>query len=173
MRQAKPSENTGEINFHDKAGGLIIIKKADKADIKEIMALQYLAYQSEAKLLKNPDIPPLKQTVDDMAEEFDKVIFLKAVDSAGKIIASVRWFKESETVYIGKLMVLPELQGGGIGGALLQAVENVQPGKRYELFTSDKSTKNIVLYEKHGYRRFKEKTINDAFKLVYLEKLVK
>lgn len=38
------------------------IKRADKADLKAILELQYLAYQSEAKLFNNPDIPPLKTT---------------------------------------------------------------------------------------------------------------
>ena len=32
--------------------------KAELTDLQEILNLQYLAYQSEAKLLNNPDIPP-------------------------------------------------------------------------------------------------------------------
>ena len=39
------------------------IEKAEREDLQEILDLQYLAYQSEARLLNNMDIPPLKQTL--------------------------------------------------------------------------------------------------------------
>jgi acetyltransferase family protein len=39
---------------------VILIKKAQKEDLEEILKLQYLAYQSEAKLFGDIDIPPLK-----------------------------------------------------------------------------------------------------------------
>mgnify|MGYP002520345010 FL=1 len=45
---------------------MITIKKAEKKDLKEILALQYLAYQSEAKLFGSMDIPPLKQTIEEV-----------------------------------------------------------------------------------------------------------
>ena len=37
------------------------IKKAAKEDLREILDLQYIAYQSEADLFGTQDIPPLKQ----------------------------------------------------------------------------------------------------------------
>ena len=55
------------------------IVKADKTDLSEILALQHLAYRSEAELLGNFDIPPLKQTLSDLQAEYDKKIFLKAI----------------------------------------------------------------------------------------------
>ena len=45
---------------------MILIKKAQKEDLEEILKLQYLAYQSEAKLFGNMDIPPLKQTIEEV-----------------------------------------------------------------------------------------------------------
>ena len=41
-----------------------MIKKAQKEDLEEILKLQYLAYQSEAKLFGNMEIPPLMQTLE-------------------------------------------------------------------------------------------------------------
>lgn len=38
----------------------MIIKKAEMDDMQEISALQYLAYQSEAELFHDYDIPFLK-----------------------------------------------------------------------------------------------------------------
>lgn len=48
--------------------------------MQEILDLQYLAYQSEAKLFNNPDIPPLKQTLADIENEYQKGIILKALN---------------------------------------------------------------------------------------------
>ena len=45
------------------------IKKAVREDLQEILALQYLAYQSEADLFGTQDIPPLKQTLEEIIEE--------------------------------------------------------------------------------------------------------
>lgn len=68
---------------------MILIKKAQKEDLEEILKLQYLAYQSEAKLFGNMDIPPLKQTIEEVYDEFQKGAILKAVDNGG-----VRYGKE-------------------------------------------------------------------------------
>lgn len=147
------------------------IRKAEKEDLQRILELQYLAYQSEAKLFNDPDIPPLKQTLAEVECEFQKGIILKAVDVNNTIIGSVRAYYDNDSVYIGKLMVHPEKQGQGIGTRLLAAIENEYPQQRYELFTSSKSIKNIELYEKSGYKIFREKQITDELKFVYLEKL--
>lgn len=45
------------------------IKKAEKGDLSEILDLQYLAYQSEARLFDNQNIPPLKRYLYDMDVE--------------------------------------------------------------------------------------------------------
>ena len=46
-----------------------MILKANRNDLQEILQLQYLAYQSEADLFGSRDIPPLKQTIDEVVEE--------------------------------------------------------------------------------------------------------
>lgn len=146
------------------------IEKAEIKDLQKILDLQYLAYQSEAKLFNNRDIPPLKQTLEDVLAEYQKGMILKTLDEEGKIIGSVRGYLEDGTVYIGKLMVHPQHQGKGIGTKLLLSIEKEFPGYRYELFTSTKSKKNIELYEKLGYEVFSEKKITEELRFVYLEK---
>ena len=150
---------------------MITIDKAQENDLQEILALQYIAYQSEAKLFNNMDIPPLKQTIEEVYDEFRKGTFLKAVDEKGVIIGSVRAYQENNTVYIGKLMVHPDMQKKGLGSKLLLAIEAKYPNKRYELFTSTKSISNIKLYEKLGYKIFKKEAISQELQFVYLEKI--
>lgn len=149
-----------------------MITKADMPDLQAILDLQYIAYQSEAKLLNDFSIPPLKQTYDEIAEEYGKGIFLKATDKAGNIIGSVRAHIADGTAYIGKLIVHPSAQGQGIGTALMMQIERECDSRRFELFTSVKSVKNIRLYERLGYTRFAETKISDSLTFVYLEKFV-
>lgn len=77
---------------------MILIEKAEKDDLEEILELQYLAYQSEAKLFGNMDIPPLKQTIEEVYDEFQKGVILKAIDDRGVIIGSVRAYQDGGTV---------------------------------------------------------------------------
>ena len=118
----------------------------------------------------NQDIPPLKQTLTDVENEFQKGIILKALDEDKTIIGSVRAFCDNGTVYIGKLMVHPKMQKKGIGTKLLLEIENEYPNQRYELFTSTRSEKNITLYQKLGYKIFDEEQITEELRFVYMEK---
>ncbi len=146
------------------------ILKAQPEDLGIILALQYRAYRSEARLLGNDKIPPLMQTLKDVEKEYREGIILKAIDEAGVIIGSVRAREEGDTLHIGKLMVLPEKQGRGVGTQLLVAIEKACPKPRYELFTSNMSMKNLKLYEGLGYVRFREEEMMGELKFVYMEK---
>lgn len=145
------------------------ILKAEREDLEEILKLQYIAYQSEADLFKSRDIPPLKETLEEVIEEFEKGTVLKLVDG-NEIIGSVRAYEGDGTVYIGKLMVHPDRQRKGFGRKLLAEIEKCYPDKRYELFTSTRSVDNISLYKKCGYEIYDNKVINDELEFVYMEK---
>ena len=147
-----------------------MILKANRNDLQEILQLQYLAYQSEADLFGSRDIPPLKQTIDEVVEEWSSGTILKMVDDNNAIIGSVRAQERDGTVYIGKLMVHPDHRHKGYGTMLLSEIEKCFPDKRYELFTSTRSLDNIRLYQKLGYTIFARKAVNDELEFVYMEK---
>ena len=147
-----------------------MILKANRNDLQEILQLQYLAYQSEADLFGSRDIPPLKQTIDEVVEEWSSGTILKMVDDNNAIIGSVRAQERDGTVYIGKLMVHPDHRHKGYGTRLLSEIEKCFPDKRYELFTSTRSSDNIRLYQKLGYSIFARKAVNDELEFVYMEK---
>ena len=149
------------------------ILKAQPEDLGIILALQYRAFRSEARLLGNEKIPPLMQTLKDLEKEYREGIVLKAVDEVDVIIGSVRAREKDDTLHIAKLMVLPEKQGRGVGTQLLVAVEKACPKPRYELFTSNVSLKNLKLYEGLGYVRFEEEDMTPELKFVYMEKKAK
>lgn len=154
-----------------KNGVLCVITKAEKQDLNEILALQYLCFQSEAERLNNWNIPPLTQTLEDIQHEYDQGIALKALDNHNQIIGSVRLRIADGTAYIGKLIVHPDWRRKGIATRLLQEIEHRYPCHRYELFTHTKSANNIRLYEKAGYQMFKEESISPQLPMAYLEKI--
>ena len=145
------------------------ICKAEREDLDTILKLQYLAYQSEADLFGTRDIPPLKQTIDEVIEEYNSGIILKMVDDDDTIIGSVRAKEDNGTVYIGKLMIHPDHRCKGYGSQLLKEIENYYPGKRYELFTSTRSADHIRLYQKNGYKEFRQEAVTEELVFVYME----
>ncbi|MBI5960584.1 MAG: GNAT family N-acetyltransferase [Chloroflexi bacterium] len=147
------------------------IERATVQDAPEILALQKLAYQSEAALYNDDSIPPLTQTLENLIERFQIEVCLKALLD-GQIVGSVRAYEENGTCYIGRLTVHPDCQNRGIGSRLMHEIErHFESVQRYELFTGDRSERNLYLYQKLGYQVFCSRPLNDVVTLVYLEKL--
>ena len=146
------------------------ILRADITDAAEILALQKLAYQSEALLYDDWSIPPLTQTLDEIEKEFTGTNFLK-MRNTGKIIGSVRGSIHDGTCNVGRLIVHPEFQHKGIGSRLMSAIEAEFPdAKRFELFTGSRSEGNIRLYERLGYKIFRTERLSPRVELVFMEK---
>lgn len=150
---------------------MLMIYQSNFDDLQEILQLQYLSYQSEAALFGRKNIPPLKQTLDEVIDEYNNGVILKMVNDENTIIGSVRAKEDKGTVYIGKLMVNPNYRHNGYGTKLIKAIEEYFPNKRYELFTSTRSKDNIRLYQSLGYKIFDRKAINDELQFVYMEKV--
>ena len=139
-------------------------------DAEQILELQKLAYQSEAEIYQDFNIPPLTQTISEIKEEFDSLTFLKAVDGT-KIIGSVRARSDGNSCFIGRVIVHPDSQGNGIGTRLMNAIEeHFTDVRRYELFTGTRSTANIRFYDRLGYKPFKEMAVNESLSLVFMDK---
>ena len=152
---------------------MCMILRAEFSDLPEILRLQYLAYQSEAALCGTQDIPPLKQTLQEVEAEFRAGLILKLADERNRIIGSVRAREQDGTVFIGKLMGHPDYRCRGYGSMLLSEIEQRFPGRRYELFTSTRSIDNIRLYERAGYRVFDRRAVNAELVFVFMEKIAK
>jgi ech hydrogenase subunit C len=148
-----------------------IIVRATEEDVAEILALQKVAYQSEAEIYGDESVPALQQSLAELREDFKRMVFLKAVVN-GKIIGAVRGYSEGDTAHILRLIVHPYFQGRGIGRRLVQEIETMWPPsvRRFEAFTGHKSKRNLALYGLLGYRPFKEVPHNQAVTWIYMEK---
>lgn len=142
--------------------------RVDEAE--QILKLQYLCYQSEAAIYDDYSIPPLTQTLWELLSEYDDQTVLVA-RLGNEVIGSVRAQSESETCYIGRLIVHPRLQRQGLGTRLMHVIESKFPdANRYELFTGHRSEGNLHLYHQLGYETFREEVVSSGLKMVYLEK---
>jgi len=150
----------------------MIIEQANIEDAGDILALQKLAYQSEAEIYNDYSIRPLTQSIEEIEAEFVYQIFFKALCDDGKIIGSVRAYLEQGTCFIGRLIVHPDFRNRGIGTSLMHEIEGrFKDAKRFELFTGHLSERNIYLYQKLGYREFKREKFRENLELVYMEKI--
>ena len=141
----------------------------------EVLTLQRAAYVPEAQHYRDPDLPPLTQTLEELVSELRSplVIGLGAwID--GRLVGSVRVRVEGAVGHLGRLVVAPDLQGIGIGSALLRACEDALPPGVAEirLFTGARSGPTIRLYERFGYVRRAE-TPAGTHNLVHLTKTLR
>lgn len=152
--------------------GKITLSEAVFSDVEDILALQKLAFISEAELYNNFNIEPLKQTIESIQDDFQTHVFLKAVCN-NKIVGSVKGRETGEFCQIGKLIVHPGFQNQGLGKRLMQEIENLFPDtQKFILYTGDRSEKNIYLYESLGYKKY-ELFADEKIPDVHLIKLIK
>lgn len=146
------------------------IKQADISDAEALLELQRIAYKSEAELHDDFSIPPLTQTLEEFKASFTSRTVLKVV-SGNKILASGQVELKGDSSFICRMAVCPESQGQGIGSKLMSALENVYSDtKRVELFTGEKSTANLAMYGRRGYKEFKRAKLGKTT-VIFLEKL--
>jgi ech hydrogenase subunit C len=172
-----------------------LYQPADKSDAAEILALQKIAYQSEAELYGDHSLPAMDQTLQEMEADFERVpdrvaaladshpaasgnghgstariVFLKAVVN-GKIIGSVRGFALGQTAYIRRMIVHPYFRRRGIGRRLLKEIENAFPEvQRFEAKTGHESKRNLFQLSRSGYQVFRTEPFTTQINWVYLQK---
>ncbi|WBB78054.1 bifunctional NAD(P)H-dependent oxidoreductase/GNAT family N-acetyltransferase [Micromonospora sp. WMMD882] len=121
-------------------------------DLAELLVLQRCCWVQEALANDTLDLPPLRETLDDLRASTSTWQTWR-VRRHGRLVAAVRARADGPTWTIGRLMVAPDQAGQGIGGWLLAYAEAQAPEgtTRCELFTGHRSERNIRLYERAGY----------------------
>ncbi|RPF27616.1 GNAT family N-acetyltransferase [Georgenia muralis] len=120
----------------------------------ELLTVRRAAFVTEAQLYGDPNLPALTQSLTELAADIERpdVVTLGAW-SGHRLIGSIRVELEAERATLGRLAVVPDLQGQGIGTQLLMAVLQYLPEQTKEVwvFTGQDSKQNISMYAKHGY----------------------
>ena len=148
------------------------IRKATNEDLPQILEVQKKAFLTEAEIYNNYNLQPLLQTLEELEQEYKlkNKTFLVLLDDK-KIIASVRAEIMDKICSVQKLVVLPEFHNRGIGKLLMNELEKrFSYVKKFELFTGEKSVKNIEFYKKLGYMITRKGYYMDEIHKVFMEK---
>jgi tRNA (guanine37-N1)-methyltransferase len=131
-------------------------KAATAADAPELMTLGRACWVTEAQANDSLTIPPLVETLDEVVGALGEWQTW-TWRSGGRLVAAVRGRldpSDPAVWLIGRLMVAPDLQGRGLGRALLAYAEAQAPAgaTAYRLNTGARSDRNLRIYRKAGYR---------------------
>ncbi|UNX54250.1 GNAT family N-acetyltransferase [Georgenia sp. TF02-10] len=120
----------------------------------ELLTVRRAAFVTEAQLYGDPNLPALTQSLTELEADLQRpnVVTLGAW-LGHRLVGSIRVELEAERANLGRLAVVPDLQGRGIGTQLLMAVLQYLPERTREVwvFTGQDSKQNLALYAKHGY----------------------
>ena len=133
--------------------GAAELRAAVPADAGELYVLQLACWVQEMHDNPGVAIPALHETFDDLRAWLPEWTVLVA-HREGRLVGAARARLEGEAWDIGRLMVAPDLQGQGLGRALLDEIERLAPSTAttYSLFTGAGSRRNQRMYQRAGYR---------------------
>ena len=118
---------TAQLRKENNSDEDVIITDANFEDARAILSLQKRAYIQEVeKAGDDYGIPPMRQTLSEMEDDFKHYVILKAMKQS-LIVGSVRAKMNDEICYIGRLIVEPIFQQKGYGAALMKSIEERFP----------------------------------------------
>ncbi|WP_329009001.1 GNAT family N-acetyltransferase [Micromonospora rifamycinica] len=122
-------------------------------DAPEVTVLQRCCWTEEAVANDTLAIAPLHESPEEV-REWLAGWQTTGVWRDGRLLGMVRTRTDGTDCHVGRLAVVPDLRGRGLGRWLLQAAEAAaRPQcRRILLFTGTRSLRNIDLYRSAGYR---------------------
>ena len=129
------------------------IRAAVPADVGELLTVQRAAFVTVQQ--ENPEVgvTELTEGPDRIASWSQEGLTLVAT-SAGRLVGFARAKLREGRWRVARLAVVPDLQGRGIGGALLSAVESAAPAEAdgFTVMAGAGSAATLRFYRRAGYR---------------------
>ena len=133
----------------------VVVDRLEPAHAGEALTVQYAAYLSEGRRYGTTEIPPLVETLEQLATD------LARGDTRGwgawlgpRLVGSVRLrhVQGPGPVEFTRYSVAPDVQGLGVGTALIDAAHASLAARTVSvLVTGVRSTSNLGLYGRRGY----------------------
>ncbi|WP_141821966.1 tRNA (guanosine(37)-N1)-methyltransferase TrmD [Humibacillus xanthopallidus] len=129
------------------------IAAATPGDVPELNVLFKACWVQEALVNDTLDIPALRESLADVRASLDSTQTWVA-RKAGRLVGAVRTSRQEDDWFIGRLCVVPDLRGQGLGRRLLEHAEATAPDgiRTMSLDTGARSADNLRMYRKAGYR---------------------
>ena len=135
-----------------------LVARLSPADAGEVLTLQLAAWVKEAHANATLEIPPLHETLDDVTRDLadDRFTVWGVRDAdTGRLLAMVRTSlrEQGRVAFVGRLGVVPDRRGTGLGAAVLAWAEAQVPDtvEQFQLDTGVHSTENHRFYARAGY----------------------
>lgn len=144
----------------------IELRPATPADAPRLTDIVQAAYGHYVERLGRP-----RPMLDDYADVIrrDQVV---VAERGGAVVGLVVLQVGDEGFVVDNVAVDPAHKGSGVGRALLERAEAEARRAGFDsvaLYTHERMTENLALYERIGYVEYDRRSIGDAF-LVYLRK---
>ncbi|MGC4820866.1 GNAT family N-acetyltransferase [Micromonospora sp. DT63] len=122
-------------------------------DAPEVTVLQRCCWVDEAVANDTMAVPALHESLEEVRGWLD-TWHTTGIWLDGRLLGMVRARREGTDLQVGRLAVVPDLRGRGLGRWLLRIAETgARPDcRRIVLFTGAKSLRNIALYQSEGYQ---------------------
>lgn len=143
----------------------------DEDTAKRVLSLQREAYRIEAELIGSMDIPPLKESLQELMACEEKFVGLFEQE---ELIGVTSYKVENGQLDIHRLMVKPGHLRKGIARKLLNYLEKAIPDV-HEIIVSTGAANlpAVQLYQKLGFKKTGEQMKKEGITLVHFKKFVK
>lgn len=134
---------------------------------KEMLEMQKEAYEVEAKLIGSREIPPLKETLDDLmacGEQFFGYYIEK------ELAGAISFKSTPEEIDIHRVMVSPKHFRKGIGRKLVIYLEERFKNKNLIVSTGAKNQPAVQLYTQLGFVKVGEQEVGNGLILAHFQK---
>ncbi|TDV48904.1 GNAT family N-acetyltransferase [Actinophytocola oryzae] len=139
----------------------------------EALTLQRAAYVTEAQFYDAPNLPPLTETLTELRAELTNGVLAFGAWLGTRLAGCVRGRVDGDRMEVARFAVAPDLQGKGIGTALLATAEDAAPRevRTFWLVTGASSEASQRLYRRAGFAIVGDGTDSAGVALVLLEKV--
>jgi 8-oxo-dGTP pyrophosphatase MutT (NUDIX family)/GNAT superfamily N-acetyltransferase len=159
------------INKVKDSGFLPELRQINLYEIMEcakVLDLQRRSYKIEADLIGTDEIPPLKETFEQLQDCGETLI---GCYIEGRLAGAVSFKKEGEVIDIHRMMVHPDFFRRGIANMLISELEQIGYSEMI-VSTGAANTPAVKLYEKLGFERQNDSVVGNGLVLAHFKKVI-
>jgi 8-oxo-dGTP pyrophosphatase MutT (NUDIX family)/GNAT superfamily N-acetyltransferase len=138
----------------------------DILECAEVLELQRKSYIIEAELIGTDEIPPLKETFDQLQDCGETFI---GCYIEGRLAGAISFKIEGKVIDIHRMMVHPDFFRRGIAGKLLSQLEQFDCSQII-VSTGAENIPAVKLYEKLGFKRQHDSVVGNGLVIAHFKK---
>lgn len=144
------------------------LSMADNMTAAKVLEMQRSAYRVEAELIGTDEIPPLKETFDQLQSCGETFI---GFFEQGELAGALSYEQSGGVVDIHRLIVDPRHFRKGIARKLLERLEKgVSDVEEFIVSTGADNQPAVTLYKKHGFKPAGETIVGGGIRLAHFTK---